>query len=97
MRRFASTGSVPPHAANDPRAPRLDGRSRQSVTKGGSYRCSRNIASRLNALTKVLLALEEHSEPLLRRLGASAHLYDGQGLRGASPLDGLRTAISGTV
>jgi thiamine biosynthesis lipoprotein len=71
----ASSGSVQP-LADSPSAPHLDGRSRQSFPKGGFVSVLAQHCVTADALTKIVLALEEHSEPLLRRFGASAHLYD---------------------
>jgi len=72
----ASSGSVQPHAADSPSAPHFDGRSRQSVSKAGFVSVLAQHCVTADAVTKVVLALEDQSEPLLRRLGASAHLYD---------------------
>ena len=71
----ASSGSAQPHAA-DNRALHFDGRSRQSVPKGGFVSVLAQHCVTADALTKVVLAVQEHSEPLLQRFGASAHLYD---------------------
>lgn len=71
----ASSGSVQPHT-DSPSAPHFDGRSRQSVSNSGFVSVLAQHCVTADALTKVVLAREEHSEPLLRRLGASAHLYD---------------------
>jgi thiamine biosynthesis lipoprotein len=73
----ASSGSAQPHA-DSPSAPHFDGRSRQSVSKGGFVSVLAQHCVTADALTKVALALQEHSEPLLRRIGASAHLYDSE-------------------
>jgi FAD:protein FMN transferase len=72
----ASSGSAQPNAADNSSAPHFDGRSRQSVPKGGFVSVLAQHCVTADALTKVVLALQEHSEPLLRRCGASAHLYD---------------------
>jgi FAD:protein FMN transferase len=72
----ASSGLTQPHVAGDPCAPHFDGRSRQSVSKGGFVSVLADRCITADALTKVVLTLEEQSEPLLRRCGASAHLYD---------------------
>ena len=52
---------------------------------------------RPSALTKIVLALEEHSEPLLRRLGASAISTIRPGAAAPGRSTGLRTAISDTI
>ncbi len=72
----ASSGSTQPHVGDNPCAPHFDGRSRQSVSKGGFVAVLAQHCVTADALTKGVLALQEHSEPLLRQFGASAHLYD---------------------
>ena len=72
----ASSGSVAPDAASNDHDPHIDGRSRRCVARGRfvSVRAEHCVVA--DALTKVVLALEEESEPILRRYGASAHLHD---------------------
>jgi len=75
----ASSGPLPDAADGTP-APHFDGRSRRSITRAFvSVVAERCIIA--DALTKIVLALGERSEPLLRGHQASAHLYDGAGWR----------------
>ena len=74
---IASSGySVQPAAAYNDREPHIDGRSRKSVARGRFVAVLAEHCVVADALTKVVLALEEQSEPVLRRYGASAYLHD---------------------
>jgi thiamine biosynthesis lipoprotein len=59
--------------------PHLDGRSRKPVASGRFVSVVAEQCVIADALTKVVLALEERSEAILRRYGASAHLHDVHG------------------
>ena len=71
----ASSGfSSPPHDA----VPHIDGRTRESIGPGYFVSVVAEHCVVADALTKVVLALQDQSEPLLRQFGASAHLLDSQ-------------------
>ena len=61
--------------------PHIDGRSRRTVSTGRFVSVVAERCIVADALTKIVLALDEQSEPILRRYGASAHLHDGRGWR----------------
>lgn len=56
----------------------IDGRSRRAIESGRFVAVVAERCVVADALTKVVLVLQEQSEPLLRRLGASAHLHDSR-------------------
>jgi thiamine biosynthesis lipoprotein len=61
------------------KGPHIDGRSRRPATSGRFVSVVADRCIVADALTKVVLALEEESEPVLRHYRASAHLLDSQG------------------
>jgi thiamine biosynthesis lipoprotein len=59
--------------------PHIDGRSRRPTASGRFVSVVAEHCVIADALTKVVLALEGQSEPVLRQYRASAHLLDCQG------------------
>jgi thiamine biosynthesis lipoprotein len=75
----ASSGlSVQADDADKAHDPHIDGRSRQPIGRGRFVSVVAEHCIVADALTKVVLALQEKSEPLLRQCGASAHLCDSR-------------------
>jgi thiamine biosynthesis lipoprotein len=75
----ASSGcSSQPRDTGQPHESHIDGRSRQPIERGRFVSVLAEHCVVADALTKVVLALQEQSEPLLRRCGASAHLHDSR-------------------
>lgn len=73
---IASSGvSSGPYTA----VPHVDGRTREPMGTGNFVSVVAEHCVVADALTKVVLALQERSEPLLRHYGASAHLLDSRG------------------
>ena len=71
----ASSGfSSPAHDA----VPHIDGRSREGIGQGYFVAVVAEHCIVADALTKVVLGMQDQSEPLLRQCGASAHLLDSQ-------------------
>ena len=66
--------------SSEPRdaVPHIDGRSRERIGQGHFVSVVAEHCVVADALTKVVLALRDQSEPLLRHCGASAHLLDSQ-------------------
>jgi thiamine biosynthesis lipoprotein len=74
----ASSGmSIKPHSNPDDNS-HIDGRSRKPIGSGRFVSVVAEQCVLADALTKVVLALEDQSEPILRRYGASAHLHDSR-------------------
>jgi FAD:protein FMN transferase len=60
------------------RGPHLDGRGRRPVPPSRFVSVVAGRCVTADALTKIALAMQEESEPLLLRYGASAHLFDAE-------------------
>jgi thiamine biosynthesis lipoprotein len=75
----ASSGfSARPADPTERGTPHFDGRSRQATPDGRFVSVVAEQCVTADALTKVVLALQDQSEPILRRYRAAAHLHDSK-------------------